>query len=77
MSASTIDPLDPTPEELRADLIDVVEAAELFSVNQATIRQWIRSGAVPHTRMPNGRIKLSRAWCAHRISEMSREASNG
>lgn len=50
----------------------------MFQVHQVTIRQWIREGAMPSTKTPNGRrIRVSRKWCQARIEAMAKEATNG
>lgn len=66
--ASAVEPFD--------DLIGVHDAAEMFSVHHTTLRQWIKSGTVPSTRMPNGRIRLSRRWVQRRIEEMAMQAQS-
>lgn len=64
-------------EQVMDDLIDVHEVARLYGVHPVTIRKWIRTGAIPSTRLPNGYVRVSRAWVEQAIREMGEEASKG
>jgi predicted site-specific integrase-resolvase len=58
---------------IRDDLIDAHEAADIFGVHYVTLRKWVKAGNVPSTRMPNGRVKLSRSWCEEQLLKMDAE----
>ena len=62
-------------EAVMGDLIDVHEVARLYGVHPVTIRKWIRTGVIPSTRLPNGYVRVSRAWVDKAITEMGQEAN--
>ena len=52
-------------ERLGLDLEEYLtaqQAADELSINERTIRNWIKRGQLRHDRTPGGRIRIRRRW---------------